>query len=137
MIAIILCFIALSAHADTCSSSTVISGSTALVGATCTAIPSQKSDVYVASTGFSYTVPNGVTIEIITAATLLATGTITLPAVPTDGMPLTLEAPHGITLASVVANSGQTISGSGITIMAANTPYRLKYSGINATWYPN
>jgi hypothetical protein len=116
----------------------VVSGASVLIGATCTAIPPQKSDVYQASNGFSYTVPNGVTIEVISAASLLASGTITLPSSPSDGMPLTLEAPNGITLVTVNANTGQTLlSGYSIAIMVARQPYRLKYSAVNSTWYPN
>ena len=136
-IALVACLVAFPAIAEICSSSNVISGSAALVGATCTALPAQKSDVYAASNGFAYTIPNGVTIEVITAGALLATGTIILPPAPTDGQPLTIEAPKGVTLVSVAANTGQTLSGISISTMAASQPYRLKYSGINSTWYPN
>lgn len=96
-----------------------------------------KSTVVTPSTGFSATIPNGITIYIMNNAALLATGTLTMPASPMDGQPLTIESPKGITLFALNANSGQTISGPTITAAAANFPIRYKYAAATSTWYPN
>lgn len=105
-------------------------------------VPPQKSYVYPtsgnATSGFSTTIPNGITIFIINVASLLGAGTVILPAIPSDGMPITIECPKGITLFTLQANSGQTISNNYLpSAIGVNTPLRLKYSGINSTWYPN
>jgi len=104
---------------------------------TYTPIP-QRSWQATLTTGFSQTIPDGITIAIINASGLLASGTITLPLNPTDGQPITLECPKGLTLLTLAANTGQTISNSYTPVaIGVNTPLRLKYAQINSTWYPN
>jgi len=90
------------------------------------------------TSGFSATIPDDITIAIFKAATLLATGTITLPANPRDGQPVTINAPKGITLLTLVPNTGQSLSNSFvIASLGVNAAARLKYSQADSTWYPN
>jgi hypothetical protein len=100
-------------------------------------IPAQKSWILNNPTaGFTATIPDGITIAVIKPAAALAIGTLTLPANPADGMPLTIESTKAITALSLLPNTGQTLSAT-ITIAATLTPIRLKFSAGDATWYPN
>lgn len=90
------------------------------------------------SSGFSSTIPDGCTIFIVNAATLLAAGTIILPLNPTDGQALSIECPKGITLLTLTPNTGQSLSNSFVVVsLGVNAASRLKYAQINSTWYPN
>lgn len=99
--------------------------------------PANKSDKPAVTNGFSYTIPNGITIATLNSAGLLGTGTITMPSNPTDGMAINVQSNKGVTILSIQANSGQSFAASPITVMAANMPYKVKYSAIDSTWYPN
>jgi len=90
------------------------------------------------SSGFSLTIPDGITIAILKAATLLAAGTVTLPSNPTDGQPVTINAPKGVTLLTLTPNTGQSLSnGFVVASLGINAAARLKYSQADSTWYPN
>lgn len=97
----------------------------------------QRSAMFSLSLGGSVTISNGTTLAIITNSGLLATGTIVLPPNPTDGMPLSINSPNGVTLLTLTPNTGQTISGPTISALVSSVPIRLKYCNLNQTWYPN
>ena len=97
----------------------------------------QKSWQITVTTGFTQTIPDGITIAIFNSAIALLAGTIILPANPLDGQPLTIISQKGIIAAVVQANTGQTQAGPAISAAGVYVPIRLKYSGINDTWYPN
>ena len=99
--------------------------------------PVNKSEKNTFTTGFSYTVSDGITISILNSAGALATGTVTMPAHPTDGQPLNIVSPKGILAVTISANTGQSFSASPVSVMTANQPYNVKYSAIDSTWYPN
>jgi hypothetical protein len=87
-----------------------------------------------ATTGFSYTFPAGTTSLIIDPAGTLATGTITMPAAPADGMTISFSSDQTITALTVSPNTGQSIIGNPTTMLAggaATFVYRLS----NTTWY--
>lgn len=85
------------------------------------------------TTGFSYTVTTPVTL--FTPAGTLATGTVTMPASPNDGMTVTLMTTQTITALTVSANSGQSIAGAATTLLA-NASVTYVYRSSNTTWYP-
>ena len=95
----------------------------------------QQYDYQVSTTGFSYTFAAGTTVLVINPAGTLATGTITMPAAPADGMTISFSSTQTITALTVAGNTGQTIVrapklfGAG---SAATYVYRLA----NTTWYP-
>jgi hypothetical protein len=65
----------------------------------------------------------------------LATGTITVPASPVDGMTITFSTTKTITALTVNANTGQSIV-SAPTVLPANQAGAYVYRLSNTTWYP-
>jgi hypothetical protein len=94
----------------------------------------QQYDYQVSTTGFSYTFAAGTTVLVMNPAGTLATGTITMPAAPADGMTISFSSTQIITALTVSANTGQSIVGQPTTMLAggaASFVYRLS----NTTWY--
>jgi len=94
----------------------------------------QQYDYQAPTTGFSYTFAAGTTVLILQPAGTLATGTVTMPAAPADGMTISFSSTQEITALTVNANTGQSIVGAPTTILAggaATFVYRLS----NTTWY--
>ena len=94
----------------------------------------QQYDYQVSTTGFSYTFAAGTTVLVMNPAGTLATGTITMPAAPADGMTISFSSTQAITALTVSANTGQSIVGNPTTLNAgggASFVYRLA----NTTWY--
>jgi hypothetical protein len=95
----------------------------------------QQYDYQTPTTGFSYTFAAGVNVLVMQPAGTLATGTITMPASPADGMTITFSSTQTITALTVNANTGQSIVGKPTSFgvgSAATFVYRLS----NTTWYP-
>jgi hypothetical protein len=95
----------------------------------------QQYDYQVSTTGFSYTFAAGTTVLVMNPAGTLATGTITMPAAPADGMTITFSSTQTITALTVNANTGQSIVSAATTLPARQAGgyiYRLS----NTTWYP-
>jgi hypothetical protein len=93
----------------------------------------QSYDYQVPTTGFSYTFAAGITNLIMNPAGTLATGTITMPASPADGMTITFSSTQTITALTVNGNTGQIIVGAPTTLTAGAVVvlvYRLSAS----TW---
>ena len=94
----------------------------------------QQYDYQVSTTGFSYTFAAGTTNLVMNPAGTLATGTITMPSAPADGMTITFSSSQIITALTVNANTGQSIVGQPTSLTAggaATFVYRLS----NTTWY--
>jgi len=94
----------------------------------------QQYDYQAPTTGFSYTFAAGTTVLILQPAGTLATGTITMPAAPADGMTISFSSTQIITALTVSPNTGQSIVGNPTTLLAggaATFVYRLS----NTTWY--
>ena len=94
----------------------------------------QAYDYQVLATGFTYTFASGVTNLIANPAGTLATGTITMPASPVDGMTITFSSSQAITALTVSANTGQSIV-SAVTTLAAGGGAKYLYRSTNTTWY--
>jgi len=95
----------------------------------------QSYDYQVLTTGFSYTFAAGVQTLVINPAGTLATGTITMPASPSDGMTITVESTQQVTAITVNANTGQSIVGAPSQLVP-NQPMSWVYRLANTTWYP-
>ena len=95
----------------------------------------QSYDFQVLTTGFSYTFAAGTQTLIANPAGTLATGTITMPAAPVDGMVITIESTQQITALTVAANTGQTLVNGTLTLRP-NQPVSYMYRLANTTWYP-
>jgi hypothetical protein len=95
----------------------------------------QAYDFQVLTTGFSYTFADGTQTLIANPAGTLATGTVTMPASPVDGMVITIESTQQITALTIQGNTGQSLVGGAIT-MRANQPESFIYRLANTTWYP-
>jgi hypothetical protein len=87
----------------------------------------------VATTGFSITVPNGVTYEILNPAGTLATGTFTMMPNPGDGARTCFFSTQTQTAVTLTANTGQTIV-NGVTAFTANTQYCYTYVASLSAW---
>ena len=95
----------------------------------------QQYDYQVLTTAFSYTFAAGTQTLIINPAGTLATGTITMPAAPADGMVITVESTQIITALTLSGNTGQSIVGVPATLFP-NQPLSYVYRLSNTTWYP-
>ena len=94
----------------------------------------QSYDYQVLTTGFTYTFAAGTQVLVINPAGTLATGTITMPAAPVDGMTITFSSSQQIT-ALTMAGNGATISGA-TTSMPAKSGVTYVYRATGTTWYP-
>ena len=95
----------------------------------------QAYDYQTPSTGFSYTFPAGAQTLLMVPAATLATGTITMPAAPADGMMVTFSSSQQITALTLQGNTGQSIS-SAVTFLPAKAAAAYVYRLSNTTWYP-
>ena len=95
----------------------------------------QQYDYQTPTTGFSYTFAAGTTVLVMNPAGTLATGTITMPAAPADGMTITFSSTQTITALTVNANTGQSIV-SAATVLPARQATTYVYRLSNTTWYP-
>lgn len=95
----------------------------------------QAYDAQVLTTGFTYTFAAGTQTLIAVPAGTLATGTVTMPASPADGMVINIESTQQITALTVAANTGQTLVG-GVVTLRQNQPLSYMYRLSNTTWYP-
>ena len=95
----------------------------------------QQYDYQVLTTAFTYTFAAGTTVLVIDPAGTLATGTITMPAAPADGMTITFSSTQTITALTVNANTGQSIV-SAATVLPARQATTYVYRLSNTTWYP-
>jgi hypothetical protein len=95
----------------------------------------QAYDYQVLTTGFSYTFASGVQTLLIKPAATLATGTITMPAAPVDGMVITVESTQQVTAVTLQGNTGQSLIGAPVQLIA-NQPLSFMYRLTDTTWYP-
>ena len=89
------------------------------------------------ATGFNYVFPAGTQVLVMNPAGTLATGTITMPASPVDGMTITFSSSQQIT-ALTMSGNGATIVGA-VTFLPAKTGVTYVYRQNNpggTTWYP-
>ena len=94
----------------------------------------QSYDYQVLTTGFTYTFAAGTQVLVMNPAGTLATGTITMPASPADGMTIRFSSSQIITALTVSANTGQSIV-SAVTTLAAGGGAAYIYRLANTTWY--
>lgn len=97
----------------------------------------QSYDYQVLTTGFSYTFASGITTLLAQPAGTLATGTITMPGSPADGMVITFMSTQEVTALTIAGNSGQSIGGTQTTQLPANSAMSFVYRQSNTTWYRN
>lgn len=95
----------------------------------------QAYDRQVPTTGFSYTFAAGTQTLIMNPAGTLATGTITMPAAPADGMTITFSSSQQITALTLSGNTGQTVVGAA-KILPANQATAYVYRLSNTSWHP-
>ena len=94
----------------------------------------QQYDYQVLTAAFTYTFAAGTTVLVINPAGTLATGTITFPASPADGMTVIFSSTQAIT-ALTLAGNGKTIV-SAVTALLANQAASYVYRLSNTSWYP-
>jgi len=89
-------------------------------------------DYQTPSTGFSYTLTAPVTL--FNPSGTLATGTVIMPASPTDGMQVRVASTQIITALTMSANTGQTLL-NGLSAFTAGGFALYMYKSSNTTWY--
>lgn len=96
----------------------------------------QSYDYQTPTTGFSYTfTPSSTgTVLVMNPAGTLATGTITMPASPADGMTITFSSSQQIT-ALTMAGNGASINNA-VTFLPAKTAVTYVYRATGTTWWP-
>jgi hypothetical protein len=60
-----------------------------------------------------------------------------MPGSPADGMVITITTTQEITALTIAGNSGQSIGGTQVSLMAANSSMSFVYRQSNTTWYNN
>jgi len=95
----------------------------------------QSYDYQVLTTGFTYTFAAGTQVLVAVPAATLATGTVTMPSAPGDGMVITIQSSQQITALTLNGNTGQTVVGTAVQI-SPNAPLSWVYRLANTTWYP-
>lgn len=93
----------------------------------------QSYDYQTPTTGFSYTFAAGTQVLVMNPSVTLATGTITMPASPADGMTITFSSTQQIT-ALTMAGNGATINNA-ITLLGAKQAVSYVYRATGTTWY--
>lgn len=86
--------------------------------------------------GFSVQVPAATGLLLIANASVLASGTVVLPAKAYDGMPVDISAVSTVTSASVTVQSGlgMVIVGTAVTSFPANVTFRYVYNATANSW---
>lgn len=101
-------------------------------------VPGPASYAYLAPlTGFVASFDPGVLYLVLEPAGTLATGTVTLPASPRDGLVVHLNTTQAITALTIVANAvpaGQVIADAPTTLPIGGAVGFL-YRAANTTWY--
>jgi hypothetical protein len=95
----------------------------------------QAYDYQTPTTGFSYTFTAGIQMLVMNPAGTLATGTITMPASPSDGMTITFSSSQQITALTLNGNTGQTVVGA-VTFLPAKTGVSYVYRLASTSWFP-
>lgn len=95
----------------------------------------QAYDYQTPATGFTYTFAAGTQTLVMNPAATLATGTITMPAAPSDGMTITISSSKEITALTLNGNTGQTILNAA-TSMPAGSSASYVYRSANTSWFP-
>lgn len=95
----------------------------------------QQYDYQTPATGFSYTFAAGTQMLFMVPSGTLASGTITMPSAPADGMVITFSSSQQITALTLQGNTGQSVS-SAVTFLPAKTAASYVYRLANTTWYP-
>jgi hypothetical protein len=105
--------------------STIVNGTNGLL---------RPADYQVPSTGFSYTFPASSQVVLFKPAGTLATGTITMPLAPSDGMIVTMASTQIITTLVLNGNTGQTVNNA-ITTLSAGGFASYLYRSTDTSWY--
>ena len=95
----------------------------------------QAYDYQTSTTGFSYTFAAGTQVLVMNPAGTLATGTITMPASPSDGMTITFSSSQQISALTLNGNTGQSVV-SAVTFLPTKTGVSYVYRSANTSWYP-
>jgi len=93
-----------------------------------------SKNIQVPSTGFSITIGNNVSTQILNPAGTLATGTLTMPAAPADGQQVFVCSSQVITALTVSPNTGQTIINAPTSI-ALGSGFGYIYDLASTTWF--
>lgn len=86
------------------------------------------------ATGFTITLANNIWHTILDPAGTLATGTITMPLNPGDGMIVNVRSSQVVSALTVSPNTSQSIKGAPSSFAVGGT-FECMYHATNTTWY--
>ena len=92
----------------------------------------RNTDYQTPTTGFSYTVGSGIQVVLFKPSGTLATGTVTMPLSPSDGMTVTISTTQTITALTLSPNTGQSINNA-VTTLSGAVSYL--YRAADTSWY--
>ena len=100
------------------------------------AVGSAKATEIVApTTGFTHQIPNATGTCLLTPASGLAAGTVTLPVQALEGFEQHIVSTQTVTTLTVSPSSGQTISGPASLTLAAYSEIVYRFVAASSTWY--
>lgn len=99
-----------------------------------TYVDSESLTYNVPIAGFSLTIGAGVQQLVLNPAGVLANGTVTMPAAPTNGFVVTISSTQVVTALTLSPNSGQTIA-TATTALAAGVAVRYIYVSSVTKWF--
>lgn len=85
-------------------------------------------------TGFSFQIPSGIEILILSPSGALSSGTVTLTESPSDGQIIKVASSKNITSFALLAASGQTVSNAPAALLAG-VDIEFIFVRSVATWY--
>ena len=92
--------------------------------------------LYAPTAGFNYQLPNFTGIVILTPATALATGTITLPASPKDKQQIQVASTQDILSITIAVVTGQVVLNAPLSISSRTRQgFSFIFVAANSTWY--
>ena len=86
-------------------------------------------------TGATILAALGTALIQVTPAGTIAALTVTLPVAPVDGHVLKIFTTQTITTLTINPSAGQTINGTAVTTLSANTGVEYLYNASGAAWY--
>ena len=85
-------------------------------------------------TGFSIQAQSNASKLVLSPAGVLATGTVTMPATPFEGMEWRLTSTKAVTVLTLTPSTGQTINNAPVAL-AAGVGVGYTYATAGAAWY--
>jgi prefoldin subunit 5 len=120
------------------SLSTTVSGHTTSINTLNTSVTQLQAkystNAVVPLTGFTLTIPASTGLQLLQPAGALASGTLTLPASPSDGFEQQILSTQTVTALTVAPNAGQTVAGTATFTLAPFVQAVFRWRASSSSW---